>query len=92
MENKNLNKPLLAGVIGNPIFQSKSPMLHNFWLNQYQINGYYIPIHTEINDLEKTITSLISLGFRGVNVTIPFKLEMSLKPNTPTLAKIAISS
>jgi len=73
MENKNLNKPLLAGVIGNPIFQSKSPMLHNFWLNQYQINGYYIPIHTEINDLEKTITSLISLGFRGVNVTIPFK-------------------
>ena len=73
MENKNLNKPLLAGVIGNPIFQSKSPMLHNFWLSQYQINGYYIPIHTEINELEKTIGSLISLGFRGVNVTIPFK-------------------
>ncbi len=73
MNKKNLNKPLLAGVIGNPIYQSKSPILHNFWLKQYKINGYYIPIHTEVNDLEKNINSLITLGFRGVNVTIPFK-------------------
>ena len=73
MNSENVNKPLLAGVIGNPIFQSKSPLLHNFWLKEYKINGYYIPIHTEVNDLEKTISSLVTLGFRGVNVTIPFK-------------------
>ena len=84
MKNIKPNKPLLAGVIGNPIFQSKSPMLHNFWLNQHQINGYYIPIHTEINDLEKTITSLITLGFRGINVTIPFKTAILSFANTIT--------
>ena len=73
MNDISLNKPLLAGVIGNPIFQSKSPILHNFWLKQYNINGYYIPIHSDVKDLEKTVNALIVLGFRGLNVTIPFK-------------------
>ena len=68
-----MNKPLLAGVIGNPIWHSKSPRLHNYWLKFHKINGYYIPIHVEPNKLEDNISDLISLGFRGVNVTIPYK-------------------
>lgn len=72
--NQDLSKkPLLAGVIGNPIIHSKSPVLHNYWLKRYSINGYYIPIHVELNNLEKSIHSLIALGFRGVNITIPYK-------------------
>ena len=76
MEINNLNKPLLAGVIGDPIYQSKSPILHNFWLKKYNINGYYIPIHVHKDTLLQSIKALISLGFRGVNVTIPHKTKI----------------
>ena len=67
------NKPLLAGVIGNPISHSKSPKLHNYWLNKYNIDGYYIPIAVQPDKLKATIDSLVMLGFRGINVTMPYK-------------------
>ena len=82
--NKADNVILLAGVIGDPISHSKSPKLHNFWLKQYNINGYYIPIQTKVNQLEKTLQSLIHLGFRGVNVTIPHKETVLTLANTVT--------
>jgi len=68
------DRPFLAAVLGNPISHSKSPRMHNYWLNKNQINGYYIPIKVELGDFEKTIKSLINFGYSGVNVTIPYKL------------------
>jgi shikimate dehydrogenase len=69
-------RPLLAGVIGKPIYQSKSPSLHNFWLKKNNINGFYVPFEVEPKDLSKSIESLIGLGFRGVNITIPHKTSI----------------
>jgi shikimate dehydrogenase len=69
------NRPFLAAVLGNPISHSKSPRMHNYWLKKNQINGYYMPIKVKLGDFEKTIKSLISMGFSGVNVTIPHKLS-----------------
>ena len=60
MSNK---KPLLAAVLGNPISHSKSPRMHNYWLKQNKIEGYYIPIKVEDNKLEETIYSLKYMGF-----------------------------
>lgn len=65
--------PFLAGVIGHPISHSKSPKLHNYWLSKYEINGFYIPFSITTEKLQGSIRSLIDLGFRGVNVTIPHK-------------------
>ena len=79
-----MKKPLLAGVIGNPIWQSKSPKLHNYWLKLYKIDGYYIPIHVETYSLKKSIKALIALGFRGVNVTIPYKTTILSLADTIT--------
>ncbi len=31
---------MLAGVMGWPISQSRSPVLHNYWLEKYQLNGW----------------------------------------------------
>jgi shikimate dehydrogenase len=76
MISKSKSNSLLAGVIGYPISQSKSPKLHNYWLNQYKINGFYIPITVKPEQLKESIASLILLGFRGVNVTIPHKTEV----------------
>ncbi len=68
--------PYLAGVIGHPISHSKSPKLHNYWLSKYNINGFYIPFSVTTDKLQDSIKSLISLGFNGVNVTIPHKTNI----------------
>ena len=68
-------RPRLAAVLGNPISHSKSPRMHNYWLKQNKLNGYYIPIKVELEDFEQTIRALVNMGFSGVNVTIPHKLS-----------------
>jgi shikimate dehydrogenase len=71
------NPPPLSGVVGWPIAHSRSPRLHGHWLRRYGIEGYYIPIGLRPQDFEAGIRALPKLGFRGVNVTIPYK-EMVL--------------
>lgn len=68
----------LAGVIGSPIAHSKSPQLHQHWLRQYGIRGYYIPMDVAIDDFEEVIRTLPKMGFVGVNITIPHK-EAAIK-------------
>jgi shikimate dehydrogenase len=74
--NKIESAPHLAGVIGHPISHSKSPKLHNYWLSKYNINGFYIPFSITTENLQKSIRSLIDLGFKGVNITIPHKTNV----------------
>lgn len=64
---------LLAGVIGDPIAQSKSPILHGHWLKRYNIDGRYDAIHVTRDDLPAALARLQSNGYRGINVTIPHK-------------------
>lgn len=66
-------RPLLAGVIGKPIGQSRSPALHGYWLKRYGINGHYVPLEVSSADLAEVLRTLPKMGFRGVNVTIPHK-------------------
>ena len=75
-KNTSETPPYLAGVIGHPISHSKSPKLHNYWLSKYKINGFYIPFSVTTDKLQASIKSLISLGFNGVNVTIPHKTNV----------------
>ncbi len=75
---------LLAGVIGNPINHSKSPLLHNFWLKNHAIKGYYVPVNVEPKNLSKAIEAFILLGFRGVNVTLPHKTTILSLVDTVT--------
>jgi len=63
----------LAGVIGSPIAHSRSPKLHAHWLRTLGLPGHYIPMDVSTNDLEAAIRMLPSLGFVGVNITIPHK-------------------
>lgn len=66
----------LAGVLGNPISQSKSPTLFNHWFETYGCQGHYIPIPVEERNLERVIRTLPDMGFVGCNVTIPHKLDV----------------
>ena len=63
----------LAGVIGWPVAQSRSPALHGHWLSQYGVSGAYLPLPVQPERLADAIRGLRALGFSGCNVTIPHK-------------------
>ena len=66
----------LAGVIGSPIAHSKSPRIHNHWMEQNGIQGHYIPIDVSRENLENVLKIMPKMGFVGTNVTIPYKEDV----------------
>src|SRR5580692_7200284 len=62
-----------AGLIGWPVSHSRSPKLHGYWLEHYQIPGAYLPMPVQPAQLEAALRGLVALGFAGCNVTIPHK-------------------
>ncbi|WP_429368315.1 shikimate dehydrogenase [Paenibacillus sp. DS2015] len=67
---------MLLAVIGDPIGHSKSPAMHNAALAALGIAGNYGALHVVRDDLGQAITQIKKLGFRGINVTIPHKIEV----------------
>lgn len=63
----------VAGVFGWPVDHSRSPVLHNFWLNDYGIDGVYVPFAVAPPGLAAALRALPALGITGVNLTIPHK-------------------
>ncbi|MCH2076662.1 MAG: shikimate dehydrogenase [Rhodobacteraceae bacterium] len=63
----------LAGVVGDPISHSKSPLLFRHWLKRYGIAGHYIPMPIAAENFEQVIRALPKAGFVGLNVTLPHK-------------------
>ncbi|WP_027091202.1 shikimate dehydrogenase [Cohnella thermotolerans] len=67
---------VLYGVIGDPIRHSKSPVMLNRAFRESGINGAYGAFHVEPKRLGEAIAGIRALGFRGLNVTIPHKIEV----------------
>ncbi|MBA4164069.1 MAG: shikimate dehydrogenase [Erythrobacter sp.] len=63
-----------AEVIGDPIAQSKSPAIHNFWLGKLGIDAEYHACHVRPEELEDYFTRRRGdVDWRGCNVTMPHK-------------------
>lgn len=62
-------------VIGNPIAHSKSPLIHEAFARQTQQNISYERILAPLDGFVATVQDLIAKGYKGVNVTVPFKFE-----------------
>src|SRR4051812_13539503 len=60
-------------VIGDPIEQSRSPLMHDAWFQENGIDASYIPIHVKSSYLGEAVESLKRLGCSGWNVTVPHK-------------------
>lgn len=67
-----------AGVIGWPIKQSRSPLIHGHWLQSHKIDGSYEKIAVDPSDLASFIKNLKQNNLSGLNVTVPHK-EMVFK-------------
>jgi shikimate dehydrogenase len=63
-----------AEVIGNPIAQSKSPAIHNFWLEKLGIAGTYGRSLVTVDRLPDYLAAArANADWRGCNVTMPHK-------------------
>lgn len=63
-----------AEVIGDPIAQSKSPVIHGFWLEKLGIEGRYLRTHVQAEGLERYLAERrTDRNWRGCNVTMPHK-------------------
>ncbi|MBV7265588.1 shikimate dehydrogenase [Erythrobacter ani] len=63
-----------AHVIGDPIAQSKSPLIHGFWLEKLGIAGRYKARHVEPGELGDYLGKYRGDGsWIGCNVTMPHK-------------------
>ena len=68
-----------AEVIGDPIAHSKSPLIHNFWLNRLGIDADYRFSHVAADGLAAYFAQKRDdVGWRGCNVTIPHKVSVSV--------------
>lgn len=62
-------------VVGNPISHSKSPLIHEAFAKQTQQNMSYERVLAPLDGFDATVKDLIAQGYKGVNITVPFKFE-----------------
>ena len=72
-------------VIGNPINHSLSPILHNYWFKENNIDAVYEKKQIKESNIKEIISEMRNGKIEGINVTVPFK-----KSVIPFLDKIEI--
>jgi shikimate dehydrogenase len=62
-----------ACVIGWPVAHSRSPLIHGYWLNKYDIAGSYVKQPVRPDDVVAFLRGMREQGLAGCNVTLPYK-------------------
>ena len=60
-------------VIGKPIKHSRSPTIHNFWIEKYSLNASYNKLEVDKTEIKDLIQQVRNGKIRGLNITIPYK-------------------
>ncbi len=76
MSEKINGKTHVFGVIGNPIEHTQSPLIHQLFYEVTQYNGTYNPFYVQEGMLHKSIEGMKGLSIKGLNVTIPYKIDV----------------
>ena len=69
-------KTKLVGLMGWPLTYSLSPAMHNKAFLALGLNYAYVPLRInpeQSDNLKHAVLALRALGFRGANITIPYK-------------------
>jgi shikimate dehydrogenase len=67
---------VLYGVFGDPVAQSKSPLMLNCAFAAAGLNAVYTAFHVLPERLKDAVEGIRALHLRGVNVTIPHKVKV----------------
>lgn len=62
-------------VIGHPVEHSKSPQIHAAFASQTGQDIRYEKVLAPLDGFVPTVAAMRAAGFKGANVTVPFKLE-----------------
>ena len=62
-------------VVGNPVSHSKSPLIHKMFAEQTGQDISYEAIESPLDGFAATIQRLRDSGYKGCNITVPFKHE-----------------
>jgi shikimate dehydrogenase len=65
--------PILAGLMGWPVHQSKSPLIHAHWLKHLGIDGAYVRFPVRPGEVEAALRAMSALGLVGLQATMPHK-------------------
>ncbi len=63
-------------VIGKPVKHSKSPIIHNFWIEKYALSASYNKLEVNKTDISDLIQEVREGKIQGFNVTVPYKKIM----------------
>jgi len=66
----------ICGVIGDPIEHSMSPVMHNAVFKEMGMDYVYVAFHVKKEGLGEAIRGMRALNIRGLNVTIPHKVDI----------------
>ena len=55
----------------NSLKQSMSPILHNYWLKKYGLEGSYCKF--QLKKIDNIKAAVRGLNIKGLNITIPYK-------------------
>jgi len=62
-------------VFGNPIKQSKSPVIHGIFAEQCSQQMQYRAVRVELDGFARAAASFFDAGGAGLNITVPFKRD-----------------
>ena len=63
----------IVAIIGDPVAHSLSPAIHNAAFRALDLDFVYIALRVAPANLRKAVAGVRSLGFAGLNVTVPHK-------------------
>lgn len=63
----------VAGVVGAPVRQSLSPLIHNAWIAAAGLDAVYVPFSPAPERFEAFVDAQRGGALLGLNVTLPFK-------------------
>ena len=66
----------IVGLIGHPVEHSFSPPMHNAAFKKLGLDYAYVPFDVDPDNLKSAIEGANSLNVRGLNVTIPHKVNV----------------
>lgn len=69
-------KTKLFGLLGHPISNSFSPIMHSYLFEKYNINGVYLCFDIDPCKIEEVIKNMKNMKVKGFNITIPYKTEV----------------
>ncbi len=69
-------KTKLAGLLGQPVSHSLSPIMHNAAYEEMGLDWCYVAIPCDAETLDQTAKTLRHINCKGLNITIPHKQEI----------------